>query len=985
MTLSQPKDSVSPPTVHHAFEFVRAQTIESLNLTVEHYRHRRTGAEHFHLAADNPENVFLVALRTAPMDSTGVAHILEHTVLCGSERFPVRDPFFMMTRRSLNTFMNAFTSSDWTAYPFASANKKDFNNLLDVYLDAVFFARLDELDFAQEGWRVEFTTPGDRASPLQFKGVVFNEMKGAMSSPVSSLWHRLAHYLFPTSTYHYNSGGDPEAIPDLAYGDLKAFYREHYHPSNAIFLTYGDIPVVEHHARMEDLALSRFEPLPKRVHVGPERRYLSPLSVEESYAFDEADATEKTHIVLGWLLGPSIELAELLRAHLLSGVLLDDSASPLRHALETTSLGSAPSPVSGLEDSNLEMSFLCGLEGSSPEHAQAVEDLVFSVLREVAEKGIAPERVEAVVHQLELSQREIGGDGHPYGLQLILDALAPAIHGGDPIAQLDLDGAIEALREEAKDPECIKRLVREWLLDNPHRVRLTFKPDQSLSARREAAEAARLASMKAALSADEAGRVVAEAEKLARRQQLHDDPDVLPKVGLADVPASLQIAQGQAETIGPYAATFYDQGTNGLVYEELAIDLPLLDSEAMAALPHYSGLLTELGCGNKDYLEMQAWQSAISGGLGAYTSIRASIADAQKPLGHFVLAGKALVRNQEGFHALMHETLEAVRFDETSRIKDLMAQRRARLERSVTGSGHVLAMAAATAGMSPAAAVRHQLQGLAGIQALRHLDARLEDPAELSGFAALLARMHEAVLAAPRQFLVVGEKKHHDLLRQGLASRWPGRGTSGTAFVPFGWPPVRRQVEQMWITGTQVNFCARAYPTVAVEHPDAASLAVLGGFMRNGYLHSAIREQGGAYGAGAGQDFDAGAFRLFSYRDPRLVDTLDHFDRAIDWLLNGTHEWRQVEEAILGVVSDMDKPGSPAGEAKKAFYNALYGRTAEQRRHFRSRILAVTLKDLQRVGETYLRSEAASTAVITSPATLEALGNLGLEVVRLEN
>ena len=246
---------------HSSFEFIRRQPVESLNIVLEEYRHRKTGAQHIHIAADNNENVFLVALRTVPKDSRGVAHILEHTALCGSEKYPVRDPFFMMIRRSLNTFMNAFTSSDWTAYPFASQNSKDFNNLLDVYLDAVFFARLDPLDFAQEGHRVEFEIADDSNSPLVYKGVVFNEMKGAMSSVPSQLWHTLCHHLFPTTTYHYNSGGEPKDIPDLSYQQLTSFYKSHYHPSNAIFMTYGDLPAQELQQQFEEKALHRFEKL----------------------------------------------------------------------------------------------------------------------------------------------------------------------------------------------------------------------------------------------------------------------------------------------------------------------------------------------------------------------------------------------------------------------------------------------------------------------------------------------------------------------------------------------------------------------------------------------------------------------------------------------------------------------------------------------------------------------------------------------------
>ena len=379
---------MTQPSAHPSFEALRNEHIESLNLDVEQYQHRATGAMHYHLAAENTENVFLVALRTVPHDSTGVAHILEHTALCGSERFPVRDPFFMMLRRSLNTFMNAFTSSDWTAYPFASQNRKDFNNLLEVYLDAVFFSRLDPLDFAQEGHRVEFTEAQNQESDLVFKGVVFNEMKGAMSSVTSTLWQALCKQLFPTTTYHYNSGGDPECITDLSYEQLQSFYRSHYHPSNAIFMTFGDISALEHQQVFEARALARFEKLDHRIQVPAEQRLKDPQRVRESYAYDESGSNEhKTHIVVSWLLGESTDLEQLLEAQLLASVLLDNSASPLQQALETTELGQAPSPLGGLEDSMRELVFACGVEGSDPEHADAVEALVLEVITRVSKEA----------------------------------------------------------------------------------------------------------------------------------------------------------------------------------------------------------------------------------------------------------------------------------------------------------------------------------------------------------------------------------------------------------------------------------------------------------------------------------------------------------------------------------------------------------------------------------------------------------------------
>lgn len=979
-----PEPYRAPDQTHDAFEWVRGERIESLNVVVEEYRHKTTGAPHFHLASDNTENVFMVAFRTVPEDSTGVAHILEHTVLCGSERYPVRDPFFMMIRRSLNTFMNAFTSSDWTAYPFASQNRKDFNNLLDVYLDAVFFSRLHELDFAQEGHRIEFAEPNEPESDLTFKGVVFNEMKGAMSSVSSTLWQTLTQYLFPTTTYHYNSGGDPEHIPDLTYEQLKSFYKTHYHPSNAVFMTYGNIPAVEHQARIHDRALSRFDRLDVHIAVGDEKHYYAPLRVQHSYALDdESDTSGKTHIVMGWLLGRSTNLREQLEAQLLEGVLLDDSASPLRHALETTDLGDAPSPLCGLEASNREMSFMCGLEGSKAENAHGVETLVLQVLHNVAEKGVPRERLESVLHQLELSQREVSGDGYPYGLQLILEGLSSAIHGGDPVALLNLDPVLEELRSNIEDPDYIKRLVRCCLLENQHRVRLTMVPDTGLSVRKAAAEATRLAHIKEQLSDEQKQFVVRQAEALAKRQKQVDDPGVLPKVGLEDVPAEMQIARGEAGTVAGKPLSFFGQGTNGLVYQEVIADLPDLEEQLLDCLPYYTYSLAQLGCGGRDYLETQALQSSVSGGIHASSTMRGAVDDVQSLRGHVLVAGKALLRNNGALSRLLFDTMQAPRFDELDRIRDLIAQQRARREQSVTGNGHSLAMLAAASGMSPGAALAHRLRGLAGIHYLKGLDDSLDDAEQLAAFASRLQQIHQLVHAAPRRYLLIGEAEHHTEMRQELEKVWSGAATGSDAFSRFSQPPVRRQVRDAWITNTQVNFCAKAYPTVPIEHPDAAALAVLAGFLRNGYLHRVIREQGGAYGGGASHDSDNACFRFFSYRDPRLEQTLDDFDRSVLWLLEEKHEPRQLEEAILGVIGSIDRPGSPAGEARDAFYNELYGRTPEQRQAVRRRILIVTLDDLRRVTEEYLNPGLASVAVVTGQANLEACRSLGLFVNQL--
>lgn len=965
---------------HPAFELVRTVPVQSLNLEVQEYHHRGTGARHYHLRADDSNNAFLVALRTVPHDSTGVAHILEHTSLCGSERYPVRDPFFMMIRRSLNTFMNAFTASDWTAYPFASKNRKDFDNLLDVYLDAVFFPRLDPLDFAQEGHRVEFADPNDPDAELVFKGVVFNEMKGAMSSPVSQVWQTLQSNLYPTTTYHYNSGGDPQEIPNLTYEQLKQFHTRHYHPSNAVFMTYGSFPVDEHQQRIDELALTRFESQVLDFDIPDEQRYPSPVALESSYTLDaEEDTKQKTHVVLGWLLGKSAELRDIMDAHLLSGVLLDNSASPLRQALETTDLGTAPSELCGLDDSPREAAFACGLEGCEPDRAAAVERLILDVLGRVAEDGVPLGQVESVLHQLELSQREVGGGSFPYGLQLMVRALPASLHGGDPLAMLNIDAVLTSLREEIKDPGYIKGLTRRLLLDNPHRVRLTMAPDAELSAQRAARESERLAEIKERLDEAKARLIVEQAAALKARQETDDDPELLPRVGLDDVPRELQIPGGREDRVDGMSANWFAQATNGLVYQQIVVDLPQIEADLLDDLPLFCEFLAEVGCGELDYLEAQSRQAAVTGGIGARTSVRARLDDVQRTRGVFVLSGKALARNERHLTEVLAETFDRARFDELPRLRELVAQTRAHDEAGITDRGHVYALTAACAGMGPCGALANRWDGLEAIKQIKTLDDALNEDEALRAFAARLERLRDSIVTAPRQTLVVSEEGKQADIHRGLEQRW-AMGPTVAEHSPFVPDAGRFVVNQGWSTNTQVNFCAKAFPAVAQGHADAPALTVLGPFLRNGFLHRAIREQGGAYGAGASFDPDSGAFRFFSYRDPRLVETLADFDRAVEWLHSESHRPRALEEAILGVIGDIDRPESPAGEAIAAFFGALHGRTSEQRRRYRQSVLEVTLDDLKRVAKRYLSPSAANIAVVSDAKTLERHADLGFDV-----
>ncbi|MBJ9953418.1 MULTISPECIES: insulinase family protein [unclassified Acinetobacter] len=967
-------------TVHPAFQLVRQHHVEALDILVSEYKHKVTGAMHYHLATDHDENVFLVAFRTQPMDSKGEAHILEHTALCGSEKFPVRDPFFLMIRRSLNTFMNAFTAADWTAYPFATQNKKDFQNLLEVYMDAAFAANLNPLDFAQEGIRIEL----EDGQPV-YKGVVFNEMKGAMSSPSDQLYHQLAHHLFPKTTYHYNSGGDPKEIPDLSYEELVAFYKSHYHPSNAIFMTFGDQSAYHLQEQFEKLALSKFTK-GETIYSKEEQRLTAPIDVQETYAVDAEDLKDKTYHILSWLLPKTSDVKLRLGMRLVEGVLLENSASPLRHYLETCGYAQSTGPIMGVDDSNYEMTFYCGVQGSNPEHAETFREGVLNILQEVASKPIDKDMVDAILHQIELHQREISGDGTPYGLTLILNGLGSAIHHNDPIHAWDVDSVIAEVKEELKDPMWLSNLIQVHLLDNPHRVQMTLVPDADKSAREAQEEKARLAKIGAALSDADKAEIIAQTEALKIRQETPDDLDLLPKVGLEDIPAELPIVQGQLREIIcngiDTPLNLYHAGTNGIYYQQVLIQIP----EQIVKSPYFnllSVLMGEVGAGEYDYLELQQLQTAVSGGLGMGASLRSKTDDKGQISAWLTLTTKSLTDRFDAI-GLLKLAFEQLRFDEKDRIIELLQQRKTRWASRLSGSGHSYAMQTASRHMSALAKRDYDNTGLGALNWLGDLVAKIENDVDAyNEFIEELKSIHRGLMLAPKQFLLVCEEHHSERLVEEVQKAWDKLRVNQAPVYLSKVEQDDSHADQAWLIQANVQFCASAYQAVEVSHPDAAPLMVLAGYLRNGFLHSAIREKGGAYGGGASYDGNACSFRFYSYRDPRLAETFQDFDASLDWLLNKEQHAYQLEEAILGLVSSMDKPGSPAGEAITACYALLHGRTPAFRKQLRERLLNVTIDDLKRVTHTYLREQKPVRAVVAPVAKKEVLEQLGFEIKKV--
>src|SRR5438132_5977946 len=554
------------------YEVVRREPLERLGTYIE-LRHERTGARHIHIECPDDNNGFAVFFPTAPTDSTGVAHILEHVVLAGSQKFPVRDPFFSMTTRSLATFMNAFTRPDSTTYLFSTRNAKDYRNLLEVYLDATFFPQLSEDAFKQEGIRFEFEDPADPKSGLRYKGVVFNEMKGALATPGAAVERAMRKSLFKGVPYEYESGGDPPDIPNLTWHQLKQFHARHYHPTNAYFYTYGDRPLEATLELVELYALSRFDRIAIDESIGDVKRNTKPTAATEPYPANPADDnSRKSEALVAWVTTRTSASFRMLGMNLLSEVLLGNAGSPLRKALIDSGLGSALADGSGLHDDFRESVFGAGLKGIAPEDAANVQKVVLDTLEGVADRGVDQSMVDAAIHHLEFEKRERSNAGFPYALRLLFASLPAYLYGGDPLSALNFDADLERLEKARREGRFFENLIRAELLDNPYRALLTVVPDTELEERKGRAELDRLAAIEARLTEDERAQIVSEALRLKADQDAKQDLALLPTLELSDIPMQFEDVPVQDAAVQKAKVEFYPQPTNGITYLDVRSD-----------------------------------------------------------------------------------------------------------------------------------------------------------------------------------------------------------------------------------------------------------------------------------------------------------------------------------------------------------------------------------------------------------------------------
>jgi Zn-dependent M16 (insulinase) family peptidase len=777
----------------------------------------------------------------------------------------------------------------------------------------------------------------------------------------------MSKHLFEETTYHHNSGGDPEKIIDLTHEDLVAFHQKHYHPSNATFFTFGNVVIDEIHDHLERNVFDKFTPASQKLVIQPAKIFTAPVSAQGTYQPLPGDE-KNHHVVVSWLLGNSHEPLNLLEKYFMSNILLDNSSSPLRKALEQSDLGKSPSPFLGIEPSNKEIVFMAGLEGVAANQAENIEKLILTTLQDLVKNGVPKELISSALHQLEIGQREISGGGMPYGLQLMLGCMNACIHYDDPISMLDLDGNFTKLKEKIAKEGYIESLIESALLANSHRLTYELKPDSSFNDNLEEYFSSTLKEKEETLTDLDKNKIMKLADDLKTRQEADDDASLLPKVTIEDIPLKREYSKS-SEIVG--SRSIYEVGTNGLVYSDFLFPCSSLTNEELLFSSLYTFIITEVGIQDKSYEEIQAHQSKISGGINA--AIRLQTKEPSE-LGTLFLsiASKCLEENFNGMEELIFDTIKSVRFDEEKRILDLLNIFVARNDESLNQNGHYLAMNSAASSLNTLATTSFHISGLQMIHRAKELISKIQLDGDVSYIINILQNIHSKVSSKPYKIFTACSK---DALKNKLEEFETSQAKQEQQLIDAA------QSQIAWITGSQVCYCAQAFAGVSREHPDSAALSVLATVLRNGFLHTAIREKGGAYGAGASNDTATNTFKLFSYRDPKCKETFQAFEDAISWAKTSINE-QHLEEAILGVVSSIDKPLSPVGEAKNDFNFNLEDINIDERLAFRQRIINCSIEDLVRVNKKYLTKESKR-SILAGESFKDQAQELKLEILEV--
>ena len=947
------------------------------------YVHCRTGARHLHLAMPGEDSAFLVAVLTPAPDSSGLTHVLEHLAMCGSERYPCRRAFFAMMGRTLGAAMNAMTREDCTAFHFVTRSLDDYENLLSVYLDGVFFPRLDRRDFDREASHVEVQGGGGSNPTPVRRGVVLSEMRGEMADTEAQLQQAVNRALFPGSAYRFNAGGDPRQIPALDYDALLDYQRRHFHPGNAVFLSSGAVRAEWLQERLHEMVLAR----PWNRTASSPRIVLPPLAepsrVVTHYppVAEGADDRSGAGVALAWRLGDSADPLAQARARLLSRCLLEQGEAPLRVALEAPGSSGTALASAAVQETRSRIVFQCGAVECNRSDAERIGTRLRAALDGVAREGVPTSDVDAALAALERERCELHDPRYPLPLKLLVRLLPAALYGGEPAALLDSAGPLAALRDRIRSRADSAELVRRELRDNPEQVCVVALPDPASARRLEDEDRVRLERAAGRVQRKSKGRHSPRGGTCSTDTAAPDGESSLPRLGLESIGSPRARAPMVADSDGRRGIWTSRGPTGGLVYVRLAVELDGIAPEWLDDVGLLSAVLPDSGLAGENSVRARARVARLCDRLSVEPWLlapgshgtRDPAGAAPRPL--LVLSARARGTDEAALIELLEDVHLAASFGpETPGVAGRCAARGAS---SLTRYGHLHAERVAAARLGIWGALDEHWKGPSAVRALSRA-ADSEHGAE--ALAARLQRVHRVLSTAPRQIQIVRDETH----RRSPVRLRPARPAPESSFPPGGGNRCRRTAAPgAWIVGGGVNYCAKVFPVVGADHPDAGRLAVLAAHLGGEMLPRAIREIGGAYGAGARYCQRSATFRMFSYRDPRLSDTLRDFDRLLHDLVRKPPRGSSREEAILRAIRDLDRPRAFQVAAFERFLDELQGRDGGGAARLRDSVLRVHPDELLDTAKRYLRPERGRAGVLAAAGREAELDRLGLSWSRL--
>ncbi|XP_050211088.1 presequence protease 1, chloroplastic/mitochondrial-like [Mercurialis annua] len=937
------------------FEKVSEEFITECKSKAVLFRHKKTGAQVMSVSNDDENKVFGIVFRTPPKDSTGIPHILEHSVLCGSRKYPLKEPFVELLKGSLHTFLNAFTYPDRTCYPVASTNTKDFYNLVDVYLDAVFFPKCveDHQTFQQEGWHFELNDPSEEIS---YKGVVFNEMKGVYSQPDNILGRTAQQAVFPDNTYGVDSGGDPEVIPQLTFEQFQEFHQKYYHPSNARIWFYGDDDPVER-LRILSEYLDMFDASssPNESKVIPQQLFVEPVRIVETYPAGEGGDLKKKHMVcLNWLLSDKpLDLETELALGFLDHLMLGTPASPLRKILMESGLGDAI-VGGGMEDELLQLQFSIGLKNVAEDAIKEVEELIMSTLKKLAEEGFETDALEASMNTIEFSLRENNTGSFPRGLSLMLRSMGKWIYDKDPFEPLKYEKPLMDLKARiAKEgaKAVFSPLIEKFILQNPHRVTVEMRPDPEKASRDEAAEREILEKVKASMTEEDLAELARATQELRLKQETPDPPEALktvPSLSLDDIPKEPIRIPTEVGDIDGVKVLRHDLFTNDVLYAEVVFNMRLLKQELLPLVPLFCQSLLEMGTKDLSFVQLNQLIGRKTGGISVYP-FTSSVRGQEEPCSHLIVRGKSMAGRAEDLFDLVNRVLQEVQFTDQQRFKQFVSQSKARMENRIRGSGHGIAAARMDAKLNVAGWISEQMGGISYLEFLQGLEKKVDQdwPSVSSSLeeirTSLLSRNSCLVnLTADGKNLTNSEKYVGKFLNL-LPSNSVAENAVWNARLALG--------NEAIVIPTQVNYVGKAANLYDTGYQLNGSAYVISKFISNTWLWDRVRVSGGAYGGFCDFDTHSGVFSFLSYRDPNLLKTVDVYDGTGDFLRELEMDDDTLTKAIIGTIGDIDGYQLPDAKGYSSLLRHLLGITEEERQRRREEILSTSLKQFKEFGD----------------------------------